>query len=85
MFLPKIAVSFGFSQILCSSITWNKHKESLFVNSEDTLNDNDMLSHSLTTMMCFLTKEWYGFPAYTVNLFINAYHRITYKEDLIIT
>ena len=27
MILPKIAVSFGFSQILCSSITWNKHKE----------------------------------------------------------
>ena len=34
MILPKIAVSFGFSQILCSSITWNKHKESLFINSE---------------------------------------------------
>ena len=34
MILSKIAVSFGFSQILCSSITWNKHKESLFVNSE---------------------------------------------------
>ena len=32
--------------------------------------------------MCFLTKEWYGFPAYTVNLFIKAYHKITYKEDL---
>ena len=24
---------------------------------EDTINDNDMLSYSLTTMMCFLTKE----------------------------
>ena len=47
-----------------------------------TINDNDMLSYSLTTMMCFLTKEWYGFSAYTVNLFIKAYHRITYKEDL---
>ena len=46
-----------------------------------TINDNDMLSYSLTTMMCFWTKEWYGFPAYTVNLFIKAYHRITYKED----
>ena len=34
MILPKVAVSFGFSQILCSSFTWNKHKESLFVNSE---------------------------------------------------
>ena len=41
-----------------------------------------MLSCSLTTMMCFLTKEWYSFPAYTVNLFIKAYHKITYKEDL---
>ena len=50
-----------------------------------TINDNDMLSYSLTTMMCFLTKEWYGFPAYTVNLFIKAYHQITYKEDLKIT
>ena len=50
-----------------------------------TINDNDMLSYSLTTMMCFLTKEWYGFPAYTVNLFIKAYHKITYKEDLKIT
>ena len=43
---------------------------------------NDMFSYSLTAMMCFLTKEWYGFPAYTVNLFIKAYHRITFKEDL---
>ena len=50
-----------------------------------TIVDNDMLSYSLTTMMCFLTKQWYGFPAYTVNLFIKAYHRITYKEDLKIT
>ena len=48
-------------------------------------NDNDMLSYSLTTMMCFLTKEWYGFPGYTVNLFIKAYHKITYKEDLKVT
>ena len=32
MILPKIAVSFGFSQI-----TWNKHKESLFVNSEEII------------------------------------------------
>ena len=37
MILPKIVVSFGFSQILCSSITWNKHKESLFVNSEEMI------------------------------------------------
>ena len=44
-----------------------------------------MLSYSLTTMMCFLTKERYGFTAYTVNLFIKAYHKITYKEDLKIT
>ena len=44
-----------------------------------------MLPYSLTTMMCFLTKEWYGFPAYTVNLFIKAYNKITYKEDLKIT
>ena len=48
-------------------------------------NDNDMLSYLLTTMMCFLTKEWYGFSAYTVNLFVKAYHKITYKEDLKIT
>ena len=41
-----------------------------------------MLSYSRTTMMCFLTKEWYVFPAYTVNLFIKIYHRITCKEDL---
>ena len=47
-----------------------------------TINDNDVLSYSLTTMMHFLTKEWYGFSAYTVNLFIKAYHRITYQEDL---
>ena len=47
-----------------------------------TINNNDMLSYSLTSMMCFLTKEWYGFPVQTVNLFIKAYHRITYKEDL---
>ena len=37
MILLKIAVSFGFSQILCSSITWNKHKESLFVNLEEMI------------------------------------------------
>ena len=37
MMLTKIADSFGFSQILCSSITWNKHKESLFVNSEEII------------------------------------------------
>ena len=36
MILPKIAVSLGFSQILCSSVTWNKHKE-LFVNSEEII------------------------------------------------
>ena len=47
-----------------------------------TVNDYDMLSYSLTTLMCFLTKEWYGFPSYTVNQFMKAYHRITYKEDL---
>ena len=46
------------------------------------INDNDMLSYSLITMMCFLTKEYYGVPAYTVKLFIKAYHRITHKEDL---
>ena len=27
-------------------------------------------------------KKWYGFPAFTVNLFVKAYHKITYKEDL---
>ena len=41
MTLPKIAVPFGFSQILCSSITWNKHKESLFVNSEEIIINMD--------------------------------------------
>ena len=46
MILPKIAVPLGFSQILCSSITWNKHKESLFVNSED---GQDLLK----------SKSWY--------------------------
>ena len=55
------------------------------VQTMDTINDKDMPSYSLTTMMCFLTKEWYDFPAYTVNLFIKAYHKITYKEDLKIT
>ena len=43
MILPKAAVPFGFSQILCSSFTWNKHKESLFVNSEEVIWDNDLL------------------------------------------
>ena len=47
-----------------------------------TINDNNMLFYSLTTMMCFLTKEWYVFSAYAVYLFIKAYHRITFKEDL---
>ena len=28
-----------------------------FLLSSHTINDNDMLSYSLTTMMCFLTKE----------------------------
>ena len=37
MILPKIAVSFGFSQIWYSSITWYKHKESLFVNLEEVI------------------------------------------------
>ena len=37
MILLKIAVPFGFSQILYSSITWNKHKESLLVNSEEII------------------------------------------------
>ena len=37
MILPKIAVPFGFSQILCSSYTWNKHKEFLFVNSGEII------------------------------------------------
>ena len=32
--------------------------------SSNTINDSDMLSYSLTTMRCFLTKEWCGFPAY---------------------
>ena len=50
-----------------------------------TINDNDMLSYSPTTMMCLMTKVWYGFPAYTVNLFIKVYQKITYKEDLKIT
>ena len=43
MILPKIDVSFGFSQILCSSVTWNKHKESLFVNSEEIKYGQDLL------------------------------------------
>ena len=52
----------------------------LFVSRPNTtINDNDMLFYSLTTMMFFLTKVWYGFLAYTVYLFIKAYHRITYK------
>ena len=53
--------------------------------ARNTINDNDMFSYSLTTMMCFLTKEWHGFSAHTVNLFIKAYQKITYKEDLKIT
>ena len=32
-----------FSQILCSSITWNKHKESLFVNPEENKYGQDLL------------------------------------------
>ena len=51
----------------------------------NTVKGKDMLSYSQTTMMCFLKKEWYGFSAYTVNLFIKAYDTITYKEDLKIT
>ena len=50
-----------------------------------TTNNNDMLSYSLTTMMRFLTKEWFGFPTHSVNLFIKANHKITYKEDLKVT
>ena len=46
MILSKIAISFGFSQILCSSITWNKHKESLFVNSEDIIGQDILKSKS---------------------------------------
>ena len=62
---------------------WDENSVLSFDNFKTyTINDNDMLPYSLTTMMCFLTKEWYGFPAYTVNLFIKAYHKITYKEDL---
>ena len=63
----------------------NSHLFSLHSLPCSTVNGNDMLSYSLTTMMCFLTKEWYGFSAYTVNLFLKAYYRITYKEDLKIT
>ena len=33
----------------------------------------------------FMTKELYVFLAYTGNLFIKAYHGITYEEDLKIT
>ena len=61
------------------------HKKSSGVIWGHTINDNDMLFYSPTTMMFFLTKELYGFLAYTVNLFIKTYHRITYKEDLKIT
>ena len=35
---------------------------------------NDMLSCPLTTMMCFLTKDRYGFPTYPDYLFIKTYH-----------
>ena len=62
-----------------------KNEKEREIQGAPTIIDNDMLSYSLTTMMCFLTREWYGFPAYTVKLFIKVYHKITYKEDLKIT
>ena len=38
MILPKIAISFGYNQITVQvAFKWNKHKESLFVNSEEII------------------------------------------------
>ena len=49
--------------------------------SDITRNVNDMFSYSPATLVCFLTKEWYGFSAYPVNLFIKGYHGIINKRD----
>ena len=48
----------------------------------DAINDENVFSFSLTTMMCILTKECYGFSVYE-NLFIKAYHRIRGFENQI--
>ena len=45
----------------CPRISLSKDLKDRIKIFNDTVNDNDMLSYSLTTMMCFLTKEWYGF------------------------
>ena len=59
----------------------DKHTRFLLKPSRrNTINDNDVLSYTLTAMMFCLTKEWNDFPAYSVNLFIKAY-RITCKEN----
>ena len=70
MILPKIAVSFGFSQILCSSVTWNKHKESLFVNLEEILWTRPNLKAgknlwTINTHIESLANGWY-FPSKNV-------------------
>ena len=90
-------------------VTWNKIIEMkknktvvIELSTYNTINVNDMLSCSLTTIMwifflsfyfclfvcfLFLTKEqlWFSGLYCPVNLFIKAYDRITYKEDLKIT
>ena len=47
------------------------------IRSTSTINDNVMLSYSVTTMVCILTKHWCGFLAYTVNLFMKVGKTIT--------
>ena len=76
---------FKSSTIMSSQSVRSKRFTATIEMGTFTINDNDMLSYSLTTMMYFLTKEWYDFKGYTVNFFIKAYHKITYKEDLKIT
>ena len=58
--------------------------------SRNTINVNDLLSHSLTAMICFLTQEWCGFGSdvlFTADHFRsissfcqNAYHDWLTKE-----
>ena len=78
-------VAYALFTLSTKSHTFNRYCTIMPLSGAYTINNNDMLSYSLTNMMCFLTKERYGFLAYAANLFIKAYHRIMCKEDLKIT
>ena len=62
----------GFFQILCSSITWNKRKESLFVNSEEIIWTRPFYNlkagknlWTINTLIKSLANGWY-FPSKNV-------------------